>query len=43
MVGFNAHIRSMKPTFYETPKVLKGIRVYAAMHVFDGMIYNLML
>jgi hypothetical protein len=37
------NIGSMQPALYETPEVLKGVRVNAAMDVLGGMIYDLMV
>src|SRR5712692_977992 len=43
MIRFHTHIRAMQPALYETPEVFQRVRVYAAMHVLNRMIYNSVL
>jgi len=43
MKRFDRNIRSMQSALYQTPKVLKGVCVHAAIHVFDGMVNHLMI
>ena len=43
MKRFHADIGTMQPALYEAPEVLQRVRVDAAMHVFNSMIYHLMV
>ena len=43
MKRFHADIGAMHPALHKAPEVLQCVRVYAAMHVFDSVIYDLML
>jgi len=43
MKRFHRNIRPMQAALYQRPKVLKGVCVYAAIHVFDGMVNHFMV
>ena len=41
MKRFDTHIRAMDTALEKRPEILKAIRVYAAIHVLNSVIYNL--